>query len=94
VIVLCHELGRDTVVGLNGFAIPELEDAIELHLKLARRTNAEVRCGGVSLNTSSLNDALEARAALARYAERLGVPVADPLRPGEELDTLVMSCLK
>jgi uncharacterized NAD-dependent epimerase/dehydratase family protein len=93
VIVLCHELGRDRVIGLNGFATPALEDAIGLHLTLARRTNAQVRCGGVSLNTSCLDDQPMVLETLASYTERLGVPVADPLRPGEELDALVTSCL-
>jgi uncharacterized NAD-dependent epimerase/dehydratase family protein len=93
VIVLCHELGRDTVVGLDGFATPELEDAIDLHLRLGRRTNPQIRCGGVSLNTSSLKDPLLVRATLTSCAKRLGLPVADPLRPGEELDALVTSCL-
>jgi len=93
VIVLCHELGRDTVLGLNGFAIPELEDAIELHLQLARRTNPRVRCAGVSLNTSRLKNPEEAPATMASLSKRLRLPVADPLRPAHELDKLVSACL-
>lgn len=93
VIVLCHEFGRDTLLGLEGYATPELKEAIELHLKLARRTNPRARCGGISLNTSRLKDPDEARATLASYSKVLRVPVADPLRPGEELDELVIECL-
>ena len=93
VLVLCHAVGRDTILGLENYATPPLEAAIELHLQLARRTNAAARCGGVSLNTAHL-EREQARAALARLADRLGLPVADPLREGEELDRLVSECLR
>lgn len=92
VIVLCHEVGRERVLGLEDYPTPALEKAIELHLTLARHTNPTVRCGGVSLNTASLtNDG--ASAALAALSTRLGLPVADPLRPGPKLESLVSSCL-
>lgn len=93
VIVLCHEVGRDTVLGLDDYPTPDLEEAIDLHLRLARRTNSRARCAGVSLNTARLNDA-EARATLAEHAARLHLPLADPLRPGPELDQLVTACLR
>lgn len=92
VIVLCHEVGRDTVLGLDDYPTPTLEEAIDLHLRLAHRTNAQARCAGVSLNTSRLNDA-QARVTLAKYAARLKLAVADPLRPGPELEQLVTECL-
>jgi uncharacterized NAD-dependent epimerase/dehydratase family protein len=93
VIVMCHEIGRDRVLGLTDYATPTIAEAIELTLTLARRTNPEARCAGVSLNTSQLDEA-QARAALADYSAKLGVPVADPLRSGLELDRLVDACLK
>jgi D-glutamate N-acetyltransferase len=92
VIVLCHEAGRDTVLGLKDYPTPGLEEAVDLHLKLARRTNPRVRCAAVSLNTSRLNDG-EAHATLTEHAARLRLPVADPLRPGPALDRLVTACL-
>src|SRR5262249_8147298 len=55
VIVLCHGVGRDKMLGLDDYPTPNLEEAIELHLRLARRTNPAVRCGGLSLNTSTLS---------------------------------------
>jgi uncharacterized NAD-dependent epimerase/dehydratase family protein len=92
VLVLCHEVRRDYILGLEGFPTPSLKEAIELHLALARRTNSRVRCGGVSLNTSKLS-ADKARDSLAYNSGELRLPVADPLRPGPELDALVASCL-
>ena len=92
VIVLCHEEGRDRILGLDGYPLPSLEDAIDLNLELARRTNSRARCAGVSLNTSGL-DASRARSVLAERKAQLGLPVADPMRDGPELQELVASCL-
>jgi uncharacterized NAD-dependent epimerase/dehydratase family protein len=92
VIVLCHEEGRDNVLGLEDYPLPQLDAAVSLHLELARRTNPRVRCAGVSLNTSRLA-APQARAVLAERKARLGLPVADPMRSGPELEELVTSCL-
>lgn len=93
VIVLCHEVGRDTLLGLDDYPTPGLEEAIEVHLRLARLTNPRVRCAGLSLNTSRQSEG-QARATLADYAAQLRLPVADPLRPGPELDQLVTTCLR
>jgi uncharacterized NAD-dependent epimerase/dehydratase family protein len=92
VIIVCHEAGRDRVLGVEDYSVPSLEEAIDLHLRHARRTNPAVRCGGVSLNTSKL-DAGKARAVIEALSAMLKQPVADPLRPGEDLDRLVTSCL-
>jgi len=92
VIVLCHEAGRERIVGLEGYRTPGLREAIDLTERLARLTNPSVRCAGVSLNTSRLAEpaALEL---LRAVSASLNFPVADPMRPGRELDELVESCL-
>ncbi|WP_322110945.1 DUF1611 domain-containing protein [Steroidobacter gossypii] len=93
VIVVCHEPGRTHVMGLPDFPLPSLEEAIDLNLRLGRRTNPAIRCGGVSLNTSQLSQA-QARALFAAESKRLGVPVADPIRGGEEFERLLDHCLR
>lgn len=92
VIVLCHEVGRDRLKGVSGYATPCLQEAIELHLRLARRTNSGARCAGVSLNTSSLSEE-QAEATLAEHSARLRLPVADPIRGGTRFESLVAACL-
>ena len=92
VLVMCHEVGRDWVLDVENYPTPGVPEAIELTLTLARRTNRQVRCAGLSLNTSML-DETRARAVLAEYSWRLHLPVADPLRGGPELDRLVEACL-
>jgi uncharacterized NAD-dependent epimerase/dehydratase family protein len=92
VIVMCHEVGRDWVLDVEHYPTPSVPEAIELTITLARRTNRQVRCAGLSLNTSMLDDA-RARTVLAEYGAQLHLPVADPLRGGPELDRLVEACL-
>jgi uncharacterized NAD-dependent epimerase/dehydratase family protein len=93
VIVVCHEPGRTHVLGHSQFELPSIEETIELNLRLGRRTNPAIRCGGVSLNTSKLS-AAEASQLLAAESARLGLPVADPIRGGIEFERLLDLCLR
>jgi uncharacterized NAD-dependent epimerase/dehydratase family protein len=92
VFVVCHEPGRERVVGHDEFELPSIAETIDLTLRLGRRTNPAIRCGGVSLNTAAL-DAEAARKLLALETLRLGLPAADPIRRGPEFEQLVDSCL-
>ena len=92
VIVVCHEVGRDRVLGSPDFKVPGIEETIELNLRLGRRTNPAIRCAGVSLNTRLLNPE-SANRVLEIESARLQLPVADPLRPGPRFDLLVEACL-
>jgi uncharacterized NAD-dependent epimerase/dehydratase family protein len=93
VFVLCHEVGRDRILGLENYPTPSLDEAIDLTMRLARRTNPNARCAGISLNTSNLDEAT-ARRTLAEQRHAIRLPVADPLRPGSELNELVDACLQ
>ena len=92
VFIVCHEPGRTTVLGAPGYQLPTVEEVSEATLLLGRRTNPDIRCGGVSYNTSHLG-AEEAASLMAADAERLTLPVADPVRGGPAFDTLVGNCL-
>lgn len=92
VIVVCHQPGREQMLGTPGYAVPSIEEAIDLNLRLGARTNAAIRCGGVSFNTSHLGEE-EAAALMEAESLRLGLPVADPIRGGEAFARLVDNCL-
>jgi len=92
VFVVCHEPGRTHILGHEEFELPSLAETIDMTLRLGRRTNPAIRCGGISLNTSML-DADSARTLLAQEGDRLGLAVADPMRGGDEFERLVDSCL-
>jgi uncharacterized NAD-dependent epimerase/dehydratase family protein len=92
VFVVCHEPGRQHLVGHRDFPLPSLSETIDLTLRLGRRTNPAIRCGGISLNTAAL-DADAARELLARVSMQLGLAAADPIRKGPEFQRLIESCL-
>lgn len=92
VFVVCHEHGRGHMLGHPGYPMTSIEDTIDLTLRLGRRTNPGIRCGGVSLNTGGLGPA-EAGRVIAAASERLGCAVADPVRGGAALERLVGDCL-
>ena len=92
VLVVCHQAGRTHILGKSDYPLPSLEETIDLNLRLGSRTNPAVRCAGVSLNTSRLEDGA-ARDLMAMQSQRLGMPVADPIRGGAEFERLVDACL-
>jgi len=92
VIIACHDVARTCLLGHPEYPLPTVDEVITLNLRLGSRTNPAIRCGGVTINTSSL-EAEAAAALLDREAERLGLPVADPVRGGARFERLLDRCL-
>ncbi len=93
VFVVCHDPTRTEIIGVEGFSVPSIEEVIDLTVRLGQLTNPAIRCGGVSLNTSSFSEA-DAVDLMEAERERLhGLAVADPVRGGKLFDRLVDSCL-
>jgi len=92
VVIVCHDAARTEILGHPGYQLPSVEAVIELNLELGARTNPAIRCGGVTINASAL--AADAAAALLdREADRLGLPVADPVRGGARFGQLLDRCI-
>ncbi len=79
--VVCHDATRRAVSGWEHYALPSVEDCIDLHQRLARRTNAAARCVGLSVNTSAVPRELRA-SYLEELRLRHKVPAVDPLIDG------------
>ncbi len=92
VFVVCHQPGRTHIIGLDGYVLPSIAETIDLNLLLGRRTNPATRCGGISLNTAHLGEE-ERRRVFDDVSAATGLPAADPMRPGADLDRLVDGCL-
>lgn len=92
VFVVCHQPGRETIMGLPHVPLPSIPMVIEQTIALGRLTNPAIRCAGISLNTAAL-DAAAAAAAIDALAARHGLPVADPVRGGPAFDLLIDACL-
>lgn len=80
-LVLCHAENRANMRGMPDYPLPSLAQAMEMNLAAARLTNPGARFVGVAVNTSML-DAQDSQARLARYAEETGLPCVDPVRTG------------
>ena len=81
-VVLCHDAGRDDLIGLEGvFAVPPLDEVIDIVLKEARITNPACIWAGISINTSTLDDAARSRY-LQELESRYGLPSVDPVATG------------
>lgn len=93
VVVVCHEPGREHLLGHPGFPVPAIERIINLTLELGALTNPDIRCAGISLNTAGLSGE-DARRAMGEVGERLGLPAADPMRQTEHFNRLVEACLQ
>lgn len=93
VFVVCHDPSRTRLLGDEEFAVPSIEEIIDLTVRLGSRTNPDIRCGGVSLNTSAFG-ADEAARLCAAESERLALPVCDPIRGGPAFDALIDECLR
>lgn len=92
VVVVCHEPGRTHVLGHPGFPVPDIEQLVELTLRVGAVMNPGIRCAGISLNTAGLSED-EARRVIGQFSDRLGLPAADPMRDTGHLDQLVQGCL-
>ncbi|MDR9828100.1 N-acetyltransferase DgcN [Vibrio sp. FNV 38] len=80
-LVLCHEPTREHMRGLPSYALPAIQTCIEANLSAARLTNPEVKCVGISVNTSGL-EKQEAMIYMDHLETEIGLPVVDPFRQG------------
>ena len=90
--IVCHSPGRSSLLGHDGFQMPTIEAVITQTVALGRLTNPDIRCAGVSLNTSGLTDD-EAAAAIRETELALGLPAADPIRGGAAFERLLDACM-
>jgi len=79
--VVCTEAGRTHVSGWPDFPLPSIAEVIQRAVDIGRRTNSEIQCVGISVNTSSLSEE-EAKEYLAQLTQEHGLPATDPMRFG------------
>lgn len=79
--VVCHEAGREYISGWEHYPIPNIGDVIQRTIQMGVLTNPDIRCVGISVNTSTLP--ASARAGyLQDLAASYGLPCVDPLLDG------------
>ena len=82
--VVCHDATRTRISGWEHFALPSIEECIDLHITAGARTHPDIRCVGVSVNTSALSGK-ERTDYLAKLSDEIGLPCVDPLIDGCDL---------
>jgi uncharacterized NAD-dependent epimerase/dehydratase family protein len=79
--VVCHAAGRKMIDAFPDFRLPGIPELIELTVANGRVTNENIRCVGVSINTSGLPES-ERAAYLGRITDETGLPCVDPVATG------------
>lgn len=80
-LVLCHDLSRTMIDEMDGYVIPPLRTCIARYVEAAQLTNKAVRCVGVAVNASQLEESAY-RKACDEIEVELGLPCVDPIRDG------------
>jgi len=81
--VACTEAGRTHVKGWPSFAVPSIGQLIERTVELGRGVNPQIRCVGISANTSPLPES-ERQTYLDALSVEYGLPAVDPIWSGVE----------
>jgi uncharacterized NAD-dependent epimerase/dehydratase family protein len=81
--VVCHEANRKFMMGWDNFVLPTIEEVIERTIQIGKLTNKEIRCVGVSLNTSQLKPE-ERKKYLDNLSKKIELPCVDPLKNGTQ----------
>jgi uncharacterized NAD-dependent epimerase/dehydratase family protein len=88
--VLCHDATRTVISGWEHYALPSIQECIDQHVMVGSRTNPDIRCVGISVNTSAL-PAHGRMDFLAKLSEETSLPCVDPLIDG---CTLIVEYIK
>lgn len=78
--VVCHEPTRTNMRGVPT-PLPSIQDVIDMTIALGKVTNPEIRCVGISVNTSALSED-EAMAYLDKLEKEYNLPTVDSVRTG------------
>jgi len=79
--VVCHAAGRTMIEAFPDYRAPTISQLIELTVAAGRVTSPDIRCVGISINTSGLSDD-EREAYLAQVSAETGLPCVDPVATG------------
>ena len=79
--VVCHDAMRKFVVGAEHYLLLSIKESIDQNILLGQRTNPNISCVGISVNTSGLTS--DARKQyLENLAKETGLPCVDSLIDG------------
>jgi len=77
--VVCHEANRKFMMGWDNYVLPTIQEVIARTIQIGKLTNKEIRCVGVSVNTSQLKPE-ERENYLDNLSKQIELPCVDPLK--------------
>ena len=80
-IVVCHDATRKFISGWEHYPLMSIQESIDQHLLLGQRTNPNIICIGISVNTSGL-PADEREQYIENITKETELPCVDPLIDG------------
>ena len=81
--IVCHEPTRTNMRAVST-PLPTIQEVIDQTVALGSRTNPNIRCVGISVNTSNL-PAEEVENYLSNLSQEFGVPAVDPVKGSTDL---------
>ena len=75
--VVCHHASRTHTDGWEDYILPTIEQVIERTVDIGSLTNPNIKCVGISVNTSGLSD-LEREEYCASISKKMNLPCVDP----------------
>ena len=81
--IVCHDATRKVISGWEHYSLPSIQECIDLHIQAGRRTNPDIVCVGISLNTSGLSKDDRVNY-LNNLRKETNLPCVDPLVDGCE----------
>lgn len=81
-LILCYEMGRDRIFGMEQFPLPSLQNAIEVY-EMAANLMHPCHVIGVAINGSKFSNA-EVAAEQEKVRRELGLPACDVIRHGSD----------
>ncbi len=82
-LILCYEMGREVVFGMESVRLPSLEKTIEFYQSAANIMHP-CRVIGVAVNGQRFADDAAVAAECDRVSRRLGLPACDVIRQGPQ----------
>ncbi|MEC8984851.1 MAG: DUF1611 domain-containing protein [Candidatus Neomarinimicrobiota bacterium] len=79
--VVCHDATRKVMSGWEHYQIPSIGECIDMYNQLGQRTNPDISCVGISINTSGLHKDKRQKY-LDNLEKETGFPCIDPLMDG------------
>ncbi len=93
-LVMCYEMGRENVYGMEHLPIPPMKDIINLYQQAADHLHP-CKIIGVAMNTKNISDDAAVEDERQRLRDAFGLPVCDVIRHGpDELEKAALDLQK